>query len=155
MDCLNYFYSLLARKDYSVSQLRKKGLALGFELDKILEAIDELQNRGHQSDSRLVASLIASYQGKYGKAVIKRKCQEKGIASDLFEQVWLEAVPETDSEESEGLTALKAKVMRKYKIETWRRLDPKIKGKVVNYLQYRGFNAFEILQQWQREEAES
>ncbi|MGE5660344.1 MAG: regulatory protein RecX [Actinomycetota bacterium] len=155
MDCLNYFYYLLGRKDYSASELRKKGQEKGFDPNHILEAVAELQSRGHQSDSRLVASLITSSQGKYGKSVIKRKCLEKGIAGDLFEQVWQEQASETESEESEGLTELKAKVMRKYKIETWQRLDPKTKAKIINYLQYRGFNAFEILQQWQREEAES
>jgi regulatory protein len=42
--------------------------------------------------------------------------------------------------------------MRKYKIDTWGKADPKTKGKVLNYLQYRGFNAFEIWRQWQTEE---
>ena len=54
--------------------------------------------------------------------------------------------------EAEKLAGLKAKVMRKYKIDAWDKVDPKTKGKVLNYLQYRGFNGFEIWRQWQMEE---
>jgi regulatory protein len=88
------------------------------------------------------------------KSAVKRKCLQKGIASDLFEQVWEEEVSENLNSEVEKLADLKAKVMRKYKIDAWGKVDPKTKGKVLNYLQYRGFNAFEIWQQWQTEEEE-
>jgi len=151
MNCLDYFYFLLGRKDYSTSELNKKGREKGFEDGDILKAIAELQNLGYQSDSRLVASLITSSMGKYGKSVVKRKCREKGIDGDLFEEVWEQQYPETESGEPEKLDQLKAKVMRKYKIEDWGKVDPKTKGKILNYLQYRGFKAFELWQQWQRE----
>jgi regulatory protein len=70
----------------------------------------------------------------------------------LFEQVWEEEIAENQDSEAEKLAELKAKIMRKYKIDTWGKADPKTKGKVLNYLQYRGFNAFEIWRQWQTEE---
>ncbi len=151
MNCLDYFYLLLSRKDYSASELRKKGQEKGFDSSDILEAIAELQDRGYQSDTRLVANLILSKAGKYGKAVMKRKCLEKGISPDEFETVWAQQITEEETGETEGLAQLKAKVIRKYKIEDWRKVDPKTKGKVLNYLQYRGFNAFEIWRQWQTE----
>jgi regulatory protein len=151
MNCLDYFYFLLGRKDYSVSELNKKGREKGFEEGEIIDAIAQLQNLGYQSDSRLVASLIISLTGKYGKSVVKRKCREKGIDGDLFEEVWAQQYPETENGEEEKLDELKAKIMRKYKIEDWRKVDPKTKGKILNYLQYRGFNGFELWQQWQRE----
>ncbi|MCZ0900166.1 RecX family transcriptional regulator, partial [Microcoleus sp. HI-ES] len=75
-----------------------------------------------------------------------------GITNDLFEQDWEEEIAENQDSEAEKLAELKAKVMRKYKIDTWGKADPKTKGKVLNYLQYRGFNAFEIWRQWQTEE---
>lgn len=154
MSCLDYFYFLLSRKDYSASELRKKGQEKGFGQVEILEAIAQIQDRGYQSDSRLVANSIASAVGKYGKSAVKRKCLQKGISSDLFEQVWEEESAENVDSEAEKLAGLKAKVMRKYKIDTWNKVDPKTKGKVLNYLQYRGFNAFEIWQHWQQEEAD-
>lgn len=152
MSCLDYFYFLLSRKDYSASELRKKGQEKGFGNEEILEAIAQIQERGYQSDTRLVANSIASGAGKYGKSALKRKCLQKGIDSDLFEQVWESEIAENQDSAAEKLAGLKAKVMRKYKIDAWDRVEPKTKGKVLNYLQYRGFNAFEIWRQWQTEE---
>jgi regulatory protein len=154
MNCLDYFYFLLSRKDYSASELRKKGQEKGFGKEEMLEAIAQIQDRGYQSDTRLVANSIASAAGKYGKSAVKRKCLQKGISSDLFEQVWESESAENVDSEAEKLAGLKAKVMRKYKIDAWDKVDPKTKGKVLNYLQYRGFNGFEIWRQWQMEEEE-
>lgn len=155
MSCQSYFLNLVARRDYSASELRKKGQEKGFEPDEIQEAIAYLQEQGYQSDVRLVENLILSSQKKYGKSVIKRKCFEKGIPADVFEQVWAESPPEPESDETGHLGDLKAKVMRKYKIDTFQAIDPKTKTKLCSYLQYRGFNPFEILRQWQREEEEN
>ncbi len=42
--------------------------------------------------------------------------------------------------------------MRKYKITDFQEIDPKTKSKLFNYLQYRGFNPYQVLSQWQSEE---
>lgn len=151
MTCIDYFYLLLARREYSTRELEKKGKEKGFDETEIDEAINHLQNLGYQSDARLVESLISSSQGKYGKSMVKRKCLEKGISNDVFEQVWL---AQEEPEETNDLAELKSKIMRKYKIADFANLDPKTKNKLVNYLQYRGFNAWQILTQWQQEEDE-
>ncbi|GAB4208180.1 MAG: regulatory protein RecX [Coleofasciculaceae cyanobacterium] len=149
MTCIDYFYRLLSRRDYSVYELTKKAREKGFEDNDITEAIQELQRQDYQSDTRLVESLIASSRGKYGKSTIKRKCWEKGIAAEVFEEIW---ESQTEEEETGELDDLKAKVMRKYKIEDFSTIEPKTKAKLWNYLQYRGFNPGEVLAQWQREQ---
>jgi regulatory protein len=151
MTCIDYFYKLLSRREYSAYELKKKAQEKGFELQDITESLQELQSKDYQSDTRLVESMIASYQGKYGKSVIKRKCREKGIAADLFEEVWQS---QAEAEETGELDDLKAKVMRKYKINDFLSIEPKTKAKLWNYLQYRGFNPSEVLAQWQREQEE-
>lgn len=151
MECLNYFNQLLSRREYSVYELTTKGKEKGFGEDEINAAISDLQRQGYQSDIRLIESAIASYTGKYGKNVIKRKCVEKGIDRELFEEVWQAQVDEGTEDD---LGKLKAKVMRKYKITDFHRIDPKTKGKLWNYLQYRGFNPGEVIQQWQEGDAE-
>jgi len=151
MACIDYFYQLLSHREYSARELEKKAKEKGFDPSEITEAINHLQNLGYQSDTRLVESLIASSQGKYGKSMVKRKCWEKGISDEVFEQVWLQ---QQKNEETDDLAGLKAKVMRKYKIDSFAKLDPKTKSKLVNYLQYRGFNPWEILTQWQKEESD-
>jgi regulatory protein len=152
MTCLDYFYQLLSRRDYSAYELTKKAREKGFEQDEITEAIQELQAKDYQSDTRLVESMISSYQGKYGKSVIKRKCREKGINADVFEEIWEAQI---DEEQTGELDDLKAKVMRKYKIDDFLEIDAKTKAKLWNYLQYRGFNPSEVLTQWQREQQEA
>ena len=152
MICIDYFYQLLSRREYSAYELTKKAKEKGFEQNDITEALQELQSKEYQSDTRLVESMISSYQGKYGKSVIKRKCREKGINADVFEQIW---ESQAESEEPGELDDLKAKVMRKYKIDDFFAIEPKTKRQLWNYLQYRGFNPSELLTQWQREQEEA
>ena len=147
MSCTDYFYQLLSRREYSVRELLKKGQEKGFEESEITDAINHLQNLGYQSDSRVIESMISSYRVKYGKSMLKRKCFEKGIDADVFEQIWSE---QAENKETDELDELKAKVMRKYKIDDFENIDRKTQSKVFNYLQYRGFNAFEVWQQWQK-----
>src|SRR5919199_2433063 len=116
MTCIDYFYKLLTYRDYSAYELTKKAKEKGFKENEITEAIQELQRKNYQSDTRLVESMIASYKGKYGKSVIKRKCREKGISADVFEEIWQSQSVE---EETGELDELKAKAMRKYKIENF------------------------------------
>lgn len=149
MNCLDYFYNILSRREYSARELLKKGQEKGFNDQEIADALTEIQLKGDQSDSRFVEMMISSYQGKYGKSAIKRKCLEKGIAADVFEQIWGE---QTESAETGELNTLKNKVVRKYKIDSFKKIETKTKAKLLNYLSYRGFNSFEILKQWQREE---
>jgi len=151
MTCLDYFYRLLSRREYSASELTKKAQEKGFKLEEITEAIQDLQSKDYQSDTRLVESMISSYQGKYGKSMIKRKCREKGISADLFEEIWQS---QTEDEQPGELDDLKAKVIRKYKIDNFFAIESKTKAKLWNYLQYRGFNPSQVLVQWQGEQEE-
>ncbi|MBE9130176.1 MULTISPECIES: regulatory protein RecX [unclassified Coleofasciculus] len=152
MTCIDYFYKLLARREYSAFELTRKAREKGFDSKEIAETIQELQYKDYQSDTRFVESMITSYHGKYGKSFIKRKCWEKGIAADLFEELW---ELQNEGEETGELGSLKAKVIRKYKINDFYVIDPKTKAKLWNYLQYRGFKASEVLEKWQREQEEA
>ena len=152
MTCIDYFYRLLGRREYSAYELTQKAKEKGFAPSEISEALAELQSQNYQSDTRFVESMITSYQGKYGKSVIKRKCREKGISAELFEQIWTSQTEEEETGETGELDNLKAKVMRKYKIDDFHSIDQKTKAKLWNYLQYRGFNPNQVLAQWQREQ---
>jgi len=149
MNCQTYLLQLLSRRDYSQEELRKKAVAKGFEETEIINTLQYLQEIKVQSDADVAESLILGYLGKYGKRKIQQKSREKGIDDDLFEQVWDELAHQR---EREDLSQLKDKVMRKYKLTQFSNLDPKTKRKVFNFLQYRGFNPFQLLQQWQTEE---
>lgn len=149
MNCQTYLLQLLSRRDYSQQELRKKAVSKGFGETEIEETLQYLQEINVQSDAGVAESLILGYQGKYGKRKIKQKSREKGIDDDVFEQMWEQLA---DQRETEDLSALKAKVMRKYQLTQFSNLDPKTKRKVFNFLQYRGFNPLLLLQQWQTED---
>jgi regulatory protein len=145
--CYDYFLWLLSRQEYTAKTLQHKGLAKGYSQVEIAEAIAQLQEQGYQSDRRCAEGLVASYQQKYGRAMIWRKCWNRGIDRELFEQVWAEQSTGGDDRYCE----LREKVQRRYKVERFDRLDPKTKAKVINFLQYRGFNPWRVLEIWQRE----
>lgn len=146
MNCQTYFFRLLARREYSAEELKKKGLEKGWKATEINETLEYLQEINAQSDLRVVEGMILGYLGKYGKPKIRQKCREKGIDNELFEETWEKL---SDQTETEDLSALKAKVMRKYNLTQFNDLDPKTKRRVGNFLQYRGFNPFQVLKQWE------
>jgi len=151
MKCYEYFVKLLSRKEYSVVELQKKAREKGFLAPDIAAALEQVQSYDYQSDRRLVSSLIATSQGKYGKTMIWHKCYQKGIDRDLFEELWQETVAGEDAT-LDNWQELKEKVMRRYKIENFQQLDPKTKSKIANFLQYRGFKPWELLALWQQQE---
>ncbi len=152
MDCKDYFFRLLARREYSARELERKARAKDFDEEAIALALTYLQERNYQSDERTAESIITSCRGRYGRTVARRKCLEKGLDLELFNRLWDEQTAEANP--SEELAALKAKAQRQYKIATFSQLDPKTKGKLANFLSYRGFNPWETIQRWQDEEVE-
>lgn len=152
MDCKDYFFRLLARREYGARELERKARAKDFDAATIAAALAYLQERDYQSDERTVESTIASCRGRYGRSVARRKCLEKGLDLDLFDRLWEAQMADTDP--GEELAALKAKAQRQYKIADFNQLDPKTKGKLAQFLSYRGFNPWETLQRWQQEDAQ-
>lgn len=149
MDCQSYFFRLLARREYSAWELQRKAREKGYAEADIEAAIAELQERDYQSDRRVVENAILSARGKYGQPVVKRKCREKGISDEVFEEMWAALAATEPDVEGDELAELKAKAMRKYKLTTFENIDPKTKSKLFNFLRYRGFNPVELLRQWQ------
>jgi regulatory protein len=148
MNCQTYFLTLLARREYSAYELRKKGENKGFDYNEITDTLEYFQQQGYQSDASVAENMILYGKGEYGKPVLKRNCLAKGIAEEVFEQTWLESAEEM---ESHPLSELKSKAMRKYKLDDFHNLDHKTKAKLLNFLKYRGFNPFAVLRQWQEE----
>ena len=151
MKCYEYFLRLLSRREYSIAELQKKAQEKGFLASDIATALEQVQSYDYQSDRRLVSSLIAASQGKYGKTMIWRKCYQKGIDRDLFAEIWQEAIAEEDSRIN-NWDELREKVKRRYKVESFQQIDPKTKNKIANFLQYRGFKSWELLALWQQDE---
>jgi len=147
--CRQYLLRLLARREYSALELQRKAIAKGHASEAIAENLNALQAEGWQSDTRTAEAIIASGRGRYGRAGLWRRCAAKGIANEVFEAAWEATAPDRDFDAE--LEQVKAKAMRKYKLRDFRDLDPALKRKLIGFLQYRGFNPFEVLARWQEQ----
>lgn len=78
---------LLARREHSASELRRKLAQRGFEGDVVAEALESLAREGLQSDERMASALASSHasRGK-GPARIRHDLGRRGVAEDLIEQ---------------------------------------------------------------------
>jgi regulatory protein len=138
----------LARREYSRAELRGKLLPHvqtddGFEqandlsgLSSLDALLDELAERGWQSDERAVSQLLHAKRSRFGLQRITHELRQRGIAEDLIGSALLQL------KESE-LEAAR---------EVWRRKfgtapqDAKEKARQMRFLQSRGFGLDVIFQ---------
>ncbi len=122
----------LARRDYSRLELSRRLIAKGYAIESITKGIDELAEKGYQSDERFSEHFIR-YRANacYGPFRVKQELREKGISSHLIEQSlqannidWFDL-------------ALRAK---KKRFGTIVESDLNLRAKQVRYLKHRGFD---------------
>jgi regulatory protein len=85
---LNAAIRCLARREYSASELTDKLLAEGHSIHDIEATLAICQAKNYQSDPRFAAMWVRlrTRQG-YGPLVIRRQLSDKGITSDLIDDV--------------------------------------------------------------------
>ncbi|MCH4247758.1 MAG: recombination regulator RecX [Acinetobacter populi] len=123
-------FALLAKKEYSKTDLKQKLLAYGAAFDEVETLVEELAQQNYQSDERMAGMLLRSQirQGR-GPARIKQALKKHDIDLDLAQQEY----DEVDWFEQ----ALNLKI-KKFGTEVI--TDPKQKAKQIRFLQYRGFS---------------
>lgn len=139
-------FALLAKREYSQANLRKKLLEFGAVADELEALLTELATQNYQSDERMAGMVLRSQirQGKGPQriklALKKHEIDQEFILEDLKEVDWFEE-------------ALQLKI-RKFGAEITK--DPKLKAKQVRFLQYRGFSMDVIMKviQYQGEDFE-
>ena len=143
----NYFLSLLAKRDYSESELTRKAKLKGIETSIYESVLQNFKDKKWIDDQRFAQNLFQNYKGQKGKSWICQKLTQKGIAKSIVESLFenqLRIEPDPN---------VKTLLERKHKITDWQNIDIKVKNKVIYFLSSRGFsNAFEILKQWQSEQ---
>ncbi|MFU8924839.1 regulatory protein RecX [Acinetobacter puyangensis] len=122
-------FALLAKKEYSRSDLKQKLLAYGADLDEVETLVEELAQQHYQSDERMAGMLLRSQirQGR-GPARIKQALKKHDIDPELAQQEY----DEVDWFQQ----ALSLKI-KKFGSEI--AIDPKQKARQIRFLQYRGF----------------
>jgi len=126
---------LLARREYSRSELEQRLIAKGGPRSEISVVLDELIAQGYLSDARYARAMATQKAGGYSRRSIAEALKAKGIARIDIEQ----ALAEADADDEKALRAL------------WQRrfgrppADEREKARQVRFLQARGFALSAIL----------
>ena len=122
---------MLARREHSAFELRRKLKQRDIDDAEIEEAVERLQREGLLSDERFAEAYIHMRRGKgYGPLRIALELKERGVAeSDYLDHLY--------AEEHDWVSVLETAYQKKY--GNTRYHDYRDKAKRIRYLQYRGF----------------
>ena len=127
---------MLARREHSAFEIRRKLKQKELDETEIEEAITTLQQEGLLSDERFAESYINMRQAKgYGPVRIAMELRERGVAEAVFE-------PHLRDRSIDWTAVLKAAYKKKYGSSQCG--DYSEKAKRMRYLQYRGFSLDKI-----------
>lgn len=132
----SYIYRLLARREYSVSQLQQKLLQKGYLDEDVQKVINEFIASGTISDRRYTESLIRYRQSQgYGPLRVRQELQSRGIPQEMIED-------HLDITDNAWFLEISRVWRKKFKGQYPATL--KDRGKQIRFLQYRGFTHAQI-----------
>ncbi len=80
---------LLARREYGAAELRQRLLRRGFLPEEVEKLLAELQEKGLQSDRRLVEGVTRrGLERGYGPLKVRDELRRRGVPDPLIDQVW-------------------------------------------------------------------
>jgi len=133
----DYAVVLLARRDYSTHELKKKLAERGYTEHACEVVVDDLESMGKVNNERYGQNVVA-YRARrgHGPARIRNQLQKSGLArSDIDDAVKGEDAPDF-------LALAKATRARKFGPEVPK--DRKERARQARFLQYRGFSTDHI-----------
>ena len=127
---------MLARREHSATEIRRKLQQRDFSPDEIAQALEELQRSDWQSDERFAEAYIRSRRLKgFGPVRIAMELGERGVDENVVSQC-------LDSDDDIWLQTLREEYQKKYK--GTEPVDYQEKTKRMRFLQYRGFSPEKI-----------
>ena len=143
-----YFYSILAKKDYSEQELYDKAVFKGGDQAQIKEVIEEFKQKKYIDDTRLYENIIEEYKDRKGFLWIKQKLQARKISSEVMVNFSNELIFE-----NQNTNLIKTKLSKKYDIDDWKIVPTDKKQKILRYLVSKGYvNPVKIIQDWGQSE---
>jgi regulatory protein len=122
---------LLAPREHSRLELRRKLLQRDHAPEIVEEALSRLQQQGLLSDERFVEQYIAMRRKKgYGPLRIRQELRERGINDTMIHE-WL------DPSDDEWLVSMKQVVQKKFSVLV--DAGYKEQARLARFLEYRGF----------------
>jgi regulatory protein len=130
---MDYAVTLLARRDYSTQELKKKLAARGYNEHAREVVVDDLESMGKMNNERYGQNVVA-YRARrgHGPARIRNELQKSGLSrSTIDEAVKGEEAPDFK---------VRAREVRERKFGPEIPTDRKERAKQARFLQYRGFS---------------
>lgn len=135
-NCLNKALRILARRDHSLEELRRKLIERGYGREETQSSLNECLRLGYLDDERFAHAYLRQLQRKgYGINGIRHKLYSRGIAREIVESCTIRHC--TDAVELEVCRkALAKKTKHPGKYQSVRDLRPKLQ----RFLIGRGFS---------------
>lgn len=133
----DYAVALLARRDYSTKELKKKLADRGYTEHAFEVVVDDLESMGKINDERYSQNVVA-YRARrgHGPARIRHELKKSGLSRDAID----DAVKGEDAPDFLGL----ARAARARKFGPELPTDRKERTRQARFLQYRGFSTDHI-----------
>jgi regulatory protein len=122
---------LLARRDYSRSELSHRLRSRGVSADDTEPLLDDFERLGYLSDTRYAQALVSQRAGRLGKRAIARDLHDKGIAADTAKDALATLAPRDELADATALWA------RRFGTPP---VDEREKGRQVRFLMARGYS---------------
>ena len=123
--------SLLARREYSKQELARRLLQYTEDPDEIPPLIEDFEQRGWLSESRVVEQVVATRRRRFGMRRIEQELREKGISDEAIEHA-------RDEMKAGELDSARAIWQRKFGTAP---ADARERAKQMRFLQGRGFGS--------------
>lgn len=137
----NYWYELLARRDYSESELRKKAGEKGYELEIVSQGIILFLEQNLINDARLATNIVEFYGTQRGPMWLRTKLIKRGLHREIISDALEHFVPVVD-------TVFLHNLLRKYQITTRDQVDFALRSKLYRAVAAKGYtNIREIVDQ--------
>jgi len=139
-------FRILSRRPHSEKELRDKLLQRGFEKRAIFGLVDEFREKNYLNDDEFAEKWVEDRMRMKprGRRMLVQELLAKGIRRSTAERIVKEKLTETD--QSAVAFELILARRRKFASENW--VDTK--GKMYNFLRYRGFDLDDIAQAIER-----
>ena len=124
---------LLARREHSRNELRKKLAALG-TIEEIDGVLDQLEQTGLLSDARAAAAYVRGHAARFGAARLRYGLRNKGIDAELIETSLAE------DESGDEMQRARALWRQKYGNQLGTVLDAHEAARRARFMQSRGFS---------------
>lgn len=140
-----YYLRLLQNQDYSQAELQAKAKIKGYSDQTIVTVLNLLTQQNLVNDYRLAENLLERYKSEKGIVWLRQKLYQRKLPKAIVEPLLQTQSWPVDLERLKIVLAKKYRLTKGSDID---QIDPKTKGKIINFLLRQGYpNPHELFRQ--------